>query len=582
MPIHIDVSQKKSNLLQVIPSGLSSTGRAILSGLLTNKAQKDGTHLIATCDYEPLVNSLRDVKAPDVVDVSIAALSRVQDYQNTIAQFRVLKNAPVSPEFMKNIQGWKTSPYPDQVQCINFHTAWGRSLEMSETGCGKSLSLLYTYLYWKTQKIVKHGLFLTVNSGKPDWSEQVTQHTTLKALTVGNGTNNVADDIQKFLHGNYDILIAHYDCLIHGTDRVFELLKKINFGFVCLDECHVFKNPQSQRHKRVMELVESLGDVKLVCASGTAMDGNPKSAWAPLKLIHNKPGVYFPGYYDFFRHFVTTMPIKVKGRHINVETGYKNLRDLKKLLEPVSIRFLKSEVMGRPSKIFQTRFVTLGGAQEKMYNEIKKAVRNEILTEDGDTISVVGVATRILRLRQILNHPSLISTVGHYTGDSAKYSELDDVVEEILSNPEAQMLVWTQWREAVNKLVQRYKNFNAIAYYGGSDDKKIREAVLQKKARIVVAIPEKAGTSVDFLKVCRTAVFLERPFSLSLYRQSLDRIDRRSNTDAALIIDIHASNSVDMLVNAILRKKQEIFESVTLSDEKLVSLGKEELLSYLS
>jgi hypothetical protein len=299
-------------------------------------------------------------------------------------------------------------------------------------------------------------------------------------------------------------------------------------------------------------------------------------------LIEAKPEHYFPTYYEFFRHFVTVSPRRINGRYINVETGYKNLKHLKHLLEPVSIRFLKSEVIGRPSKIFQTRLVTIGGAQEKLYDEIKKTVRNEIKTEEGDTVSLVGVATRILRLRQILNHPLLISTVGHFKGDSAKYLELDEVAEEILSNPDAQMLVWTQWREAVDMLVKRYKEYNAIAFYGGSDTKKVRDQLLEKKTRMVIAIPEKAGTSVDFLKVCRTAVFLERPYSLSLYRQSLDRIDRRSNTDAALIIDIQAAKSVDQLVNALLQRKQEIFDSVTLSDEKLISLGREELLSYLT
>ena len=105
--------------------------------------------------------------------------------------------------------------------------------------------------------------------------------------------------------------------------------------------------------------------------------------------------------------------------------------------------------------------------------------------------------------------------------------------------------------------------------------------MLAKKARIVVAIPEKAGTSIDWLKVCRTAVYLEKPWSLALWRQSVDRIDRRSNTDFAYIIQLEANESVDQLVNTMLERRQNVFDAITLEDERLVALGKDELLKYL-
>jgi hypothetical protein len=442
-----------------------------------------------------------------------------------------------------------------------------------------SLTILYTYAVHR-MKQAKKALLLVLNTGKIDWEKEIRLHTTFRPYVVGNGTSTVLADIMAFGKGNADILVMHYDAIIHGEGAIVRALSKLPIGMVMLDEVHVLKSPTSLRHKSVMQIIHAYGpDVKIVPASGTAMDGNPKSAWAPLKIVAGDR--YFPTYSEFTRFFVTTTLRKFGHRYVNVETGFRNLRYLKMLLDPVSIRFLKADVVGRPSKIFQPRLVTLAGPQLKLYNTIKEAIYQEVVSAEGDTIPLAGLATRILRLRQVLNHPKLIEGVQHYEGDSAKYEELDSITEEVLSNPEAQILVWTQWRAAVERLVARYKQYGAIAFYGGSDTHHVRDQLLSKRARVCVAIPEKAGTSVDFLKVCRTAVFLEKPYSLSLYRQSLDRIDRRSNTDAALILTIEAVHSVDQLVNHILERKSAVFDAVTLDDEKLITLGKADVLRYL-
>jgi len=582
--IEIDVASGKKGRLSVKLTVASKQAVAAVQSLLSAQYNdKTGLWLIAVNDFHILKSRLDSLHAPDPGEATEEALQQIEEYENRRRHYLETKKEPPNEALLDKIKGWKTKPFPDQLQCINFHIERGRSLEAGETGIGKTLILLYTYLYWKSVGKVNKGLILCLNSGKLDWTAEVERHTNLKALCVGNGTQDVLADLEKFKKGNYDLLILHYDAIFadaRSKVRVFDTFKEMKFGFVALDEVHTLKNPSAKRHKRIMELIQSWGAIKLVAATGTAIDGNPKSAWATLKLVEYRPNTYFPPYQLFYNHFVERQLRFFGRKRVMVEVGFRNLQHLKDWMEHTSIRFLKSEVLNRPSKIFQTRIVSLGGQQEKIYNEVKRLIRNEIKTEDGDQISVLGASTRVLRLRQILNHPSLIGFT-KFTGDSAKYEELDEVCEEILSNPDSQLLVWTQWRDAVNLLVKRYSMYGAIAYYGGSDDAEVRDAVLSKKARIVVAIPEKAGTSVDWLKVCRTAVYLEKPWYLPLYRQSLDRIDRRANIDPALIITIEAESSVDQLVNAVLKRRQDVFDALTLEDAKLIALGKEELLNYL-
>lgn len=579
-------SGKKGRLLVRVDQASDAAKQAVRSLLTARDAEQYAGYTIGVEDFPILGETLQTLNAPEVIEAEITPDGQtiVDDFFTRRDQLLTVKKDPVDFAFLNEFQGWKTKPYADQLQCVRFHVERGRSLEGGETGIGKSLILLYTFLYWKSKGVVDRGVILCVNSGKLDWETQVREHTNLTPFVVGNGSVEVRGDLERFARSNADLLIIHYDTLLtNGKSKadVFSVMKDMRFGFVALDEVHTLKNPKTVRHKRVFDLIQTWGDMKLVCATGTAIDGNPKSAWAPLKLVEGRPGHYFPSYYEFCKHFIEYGTKYFYRREVKVEIGVKNLSHLKARLEYTGIRYLKSEVLDRPSKIFQTRIVTLKGAQLELYNQVKEAAKGKLGEEMAEELSLVSLANYTLRLRQIINHPKLIEGLLHFQGDSAKYLELDDVIEEILSNPEAQILVWTQWRVAVEMLVQRYKEYGAIAFYGGSDDREVRDAVLSKKARVVVAIPEKAGTSVDFLKVCRTAVYLEKPWHLSLYRQSLDRIDRRANIDPALIISIEAISSVDQVVNAVLARRQNIFDALTVEDEKLVSMGKGELLKFL-
>lgn len=553
---------------------------AVASLLTARYSVPQGGWLIAIDDLPHLDHALDALRVTEEAQIDPKLRDAADAYFAQREARIALKTATADFSLLDEMQGWKTRPFADQLQCLKFHIARGRSIEGGETGIGKSLILLYTFLWWKSHGVADRGLILCMNSGKLDWEAQTREHTTLTPFLLGNGTKDVLGDLDRFERGKADLLIAHYDCFVSSPAVWKRFLAMQCFGFVAIDEVHKLKNPKAIRHKRVMAMLDAWPNAKIVAASGTAMDGNPKSAWAPLMIADAVPGYYFPGHADFERHFVTWREKYFYGRRVMVEAGVKNLGRLKDLLEPTCIRFMKQEVTGRESKVWKHRIVELRGGQAKLYKDVRDATIEQIKSE-GSNIPMMVLETRLLRLRQILNHPLLIDSIVHFDGDSAKYVDLDDVVEEVLSNPQAQILVWTQWREAVNMLVKRYREYGSVAFYGGSDDREVRDLVLSKKARVVVAIPEKAGTSVDWLKVCRTAVYLEKPWDLTLYRQSLDRIDRRTNTDSATIITIEAVDSVDQIVNAVLTRRQAIFDALTIADEKLVGMRKEELMDYL-
>jgi hypothetical protein len=107
-----------------------------------------------------------------------------------------------------------------------------------------------------------------------------------------------------------------------------------------------------------------------------------------------------------------------------------------------------------------------------------------------------------------------------------------------------------------------------------------------------VAIPAFGGTGVDFLSRCRTAVYVDIPFSTVLFRQSLDRIHRRVNATAtdkislikaspAHIIFLHAEDTVDDLVLGRVSEKGNLVDSILEAQAHLAKMSPEQILASL-
>jgi hypothetical protein len=255
------------------------------------------------------------------------------------------------------------------------------------------------------------------------------------------------------------------------------------------------------------------------------------------------------------------------------------------------IRRLKVDIKGMPDKVSQFRYVQMHGPQKQLYTDIKRGLYDTIDQDPSNKLSIAFAMTKCIRLRQVLNHPSLVEK----EGESVKYQAVDEILEEVLADPMAKIVLWTEFRNAVDLLAERYhKKYGCIKLIGGTSQEQM--AYWSKNwdtmpERIAIGIPLFGGTGVDFLSRCRTAVYLEPPYSLIVFRQSCDRIHRRVGTDnspievikrsPANLIFLQVEKTIDELCYKILARKGDMVDLLLTSDEKLEQMGKAELLEYL-
>jgi SNF2 family DNA or RNA helicase len=327
--------------------------------------------------------------------------------------------------------------------------------------------------------------------------------------------------------------------------------------------------------------------------TGTPISETPVNAYTVLKLLSFDP---MPHISRFENYYCTkkTVTFKKKERSVKKVVGFKNLDELKTRIEKVSIRRTKDEMRGFPDRIEVIRDVTISGKQLSLYRAICGEVTGALPA--STMVNLWGFlqnSNAVLRLRQLMNHPNLLNE----EGDSAKYREIDTILEELFTDPEAKVVIWTAFRSSAENLYERYrKSYGAVKVIGGLGGTDLERAAYEfenaERPRVAVCTAEKAGTGTDFLARARTAIYIDRPYSYVLYKQSMERIHRRTKTTGTLsrldhiraqpatLIFLDAVNSVDALVRDRLFGKRDLADAMTTDNKKLVEIGRADLLKY--
>ena len=558
--------------------------KSLIDGCLLAAIDGPDSWVLGKEDFLHLRSCLDDPSFSTVFrDATDAALEVITEWLKPVTYPRVLRSKRV-----------RSTLFPEQIDGVNFLINHRGCCLADEMGVGKTLQLLAAYAELREKE---PGVLFVIcpNVVKSNWAKEVSKHTDFTVGVVGNGVAEVTEDLSTFsVREGLDIVVIHYDALIGKKGQPYnpalDVLKKIPISAIVLDEAHQVKHLDTRRAVAVMNLKEILRDSQGLhprtwLATGTLISESPEDAWSVFRLTDTR----VPTYPRFSNHYIKKADIAYGPRTIRSKVGYKNLANLKAHLSPISIRRLKSDMQGFPDKVEHTISVKLGKAQAALYDDVRRNLITE-LNSTNDKLTLAEAAVKVVRLRQILNHPNLVDE----PGESAKYNELEVLLEEILSDPLQKVIIWTEFRKAVELMSVRYAKYGVVQLMGGVKDIADLSARWDTSAeRVAIGIPAFGGTGIDFLARCRTAIYVDIPFSTVLYRQSLDRIHRRVVTSPnpssielikaspATVVYLHVDGTVDDLVADTIAHKGSIADALMTRDEKLIELGKAQLLSYL-
>lgn len=203
--------------------------------------------------------------------------------------------------------------------------------------------------------------------------------------------------------GEHDVLLTTY----HTARQDLKLLEKVPWHTIVIDESQQIKNRDSE----VSKVVRSLEAPHKVSLSGTPIENSLADLWTQMEFINPEALGSFKGFREQYM-----LPIERNGDAAAQERLFRRV-------QPYFLRRTKEEVApDLPPLTEQVFFTEMLPDQQKAYERLKSAVRNEILSLFHDPKTRFQAITALVRLRQMANHPVLADQ--DYAGGSGKMEDV--------------------------------------------------------------------------------------------------------------------------------------------------------------
>jgi len=482
---------------------------------------------------------------------------------------------------------WHTTPYSHQIAGVLYGLENSNFLLGDDQGLGKTKSIIDLAIARKLSEGIKHCLIICgVNSTKYNWEQEIATHSNEKAWVLGTrftkkppirqvegSTQDKLDDLNNlpdafFIITNIETLrqMSHKQgkkTVYPLAEAIQKLCKQGKIGMIAFDEAHKAKNPESQQGKALLSI--ALTNIPKIPMSGTFILNNPLDLYLPLKWA----GFEHHSFYQYKQHYC------VMGGYQNKEiVGYKNLDELRTLLDKVMLRRTKEDVLDLPPKVHTIEYVDMTKEQAKIYDEVKDVVKLNIdkIKTHSDPLS------QMIRLRQATGYPGILSST---ITESAKIDRLEELVEEIAVVGQ-KAIIYSQWETMTEVMRKRLKNYNP-AYITGSVKSEDRMEEIKKfqdnpDCKVIIGTIGAMGTGLT-LTAASNVIFLDEPWNRALKDQAEDRAHRIGTKGTVRVITLVCKNTIDERIMTLVQKKGHMMDM--LIDGKVDSQKINQLIDYL-
>jgi SNF2 family DNA or RNA helicase len=449
---------------------------------------------------------------------------------------------------------FKASPFPHQLEAVDFLLQQEKSLLLDGCGVGKSLEMILFAETLKKRGIIDHCLVITGIAGlRGNWEREIQKFSTESVITIGKyitrtGTTRYRSMAKRAeqLKNKIDEFFVLLNVESIRDPKIVEAIKtsENKFGLIAFDEAHKIGAPDTTQYNNLMKLD---ADFK-VAATGTLIVNSPLSAFPSLKFTDNESATLtnFKSQYCAFGGFGNKQII-----------GSKNLEVLREEIANCSIRRTLYDVRKDiPPLTIDVEYLEMEEDQQKFYEAIKEGVKEEADKIDLKAGNLLALTTR---LRQATACPSVLTTQAI---ESIKVNRAFEYIEEITSQGE-KVVVFSMFKEPLNQLAAKLDGFRYSLNTGDTPDavafSNMTRFQEDPNEQVFLGTFGKCGTGFT-LNSSMYLVCIDTPYTFSLFEQGYQRVHRISNTRPAFIKVLVCEETIDERVQEIIETKKDLGE----------------------
>ncbi len=423
-----------------------------------------------------------------------------------------------------------------------------------DMGLGKTIQSLALLLH---RASLGAALVVAPVSVIPNWISEINKFApSLRIKTLNN--NNRKNTVESVETG--DVLVVSYGLLQSETD----LLNKITWASLVLDEAHTIKNYNTKTSKAAMTMNASFK----LALTGTPIQNHLGEIWNLFNFLN--PGL-LGNLSDFTGKFINT----------GDESAKKNLKNL---VMPFILRRNKTSVLDElPPKTEIIKKIQLSAEESAFYEALRRqAVFNMENDDSNSGAKHIKALAEITRLRQASCNTALVNPETKIP--STKLSVFMEIVSELKENNH-RALVFSQF---VSHLALVKKELDAkkikYQYLDGSTPLPERERCVkrfQSGETDLFLISLKAGglglnlTAADFV------IHLDPWWNPAIEDQASDRAHRIGQSRPVTVYRLVSENTIEEKIIELHNTKRDLADTLLEGSDQSGKLSTKELLELI-
>ena len=479
-----------------------------------------------------------------------------------LKEFKNIPELPAPLHLQSILRPYQTSGF----QWLNYlnDVGWGGILA-DDMGLGKTVQALSMLHHYKEVTSGLKAIVVCPTTLIYNWKNEVEKFTPTLGWHIHHGStrSRSIEELQK-----HNIIITTY-----GTLRSdIQILLKINFDYVILDESQAIKNPAS----KVTRAACLLNAKNRLCMSGTPLQNNTFDIFAQMNFLN--PGLL--GNMEFFRNEFAT-PIDKFGEQEQKE-------HLRKLLFPFILRRTKEQVAkDLPDKTETILFCEMEKEQRKIYEAYRNSYRDKILgtiDQQGIGKSQLTILQGLMKLRQICDSPAILNEEDKYPNHSIKLDELAREIEENIGDHKA--LIFSQFLGMLALIKKKLIEDNIpFEYFDGSTSAPDREKAIQNfqnnnECRVFLISLKAGGVGLNL--TAADYVYIVDPWwNPAVEQQAIDRTHRIGQTKNIFAYRMICIDTIEDKILQLQEKKRKLASELIADDASFVKALSKSDVEYL-
>jgi non-specific serine/threonine protein kinase len=480
-------------------------------------------------------------------------------------RLREFKNIPdiQPPAELKDIlRPYQTAGY-QWLGYLN-DVGWGGILA-DDMGLGKTVQALTMLQHYREKNNGLKTIVICPTTLIYNWENEIKKFTPVLTWQIHHGSLRTRD-VEQLQSSN--IIITTY-----GTLRSdIQVLMKINFDYIILDESQAIKNPGS----KVTRAAGLLNGKNRICMSGTPLQNNTFDIFAQMNFLN--PGLL--GSMEFFRNEFAT-PID--------KFGEQEQKDhLRKLLFPFILRRTKEQVAkDLPEKTETILFCEMDKEQRVIYDAYRNSYRDKIMgtiDQQGIDKSQLTILQGLMKLRQICDSPAILNEEDKYPNHSIK---LDELTREITENiGEHKALVFSQFLGMLALIKAKLQEEGIMyEYFDGSTNINDRQKAIDNfqgndNCRVFLISLKAGGVGLNL--TAADYVYIVDPWwNPAVEQQAIDRTHRIGQTKNIFAYRMICIDTIEDKILQLQERKKKLASELISDDANFVKALTKADVEYL-